>query len=217
MALDTHTSLLTPIAPNLPQVEAVFSPRFQEQFSNVLRLYFRHIDATFRALLGPDGGKYLHTPNGLAFSTITQSAAAANVGYPVMFENVYLTDSISVVAGSRVTVVAGGIYTFAFSGQATSTNASSKVVYIWLRRAGVDIGYSTRAYNISGSGTNMDLNWNFQIDVQPGSYMEIIWATTDTTVALTAAAATTPHPGIPSAVISVDYAAPLPIQLPTPP
>lgn len=173
----------------------------------------------FSALLGPAGARYMDRPNGLFFSTTTQTLAATNTAKPIEFEITYLANGVEVNAGteSRIYASYDGVYNFQFSGQLTSTNSSAKTVFVWIVRNGVDIGYSTHAYSISGSGHLLEISWNFSIDMQDGNYIEFEWAADDTNVSLTATAATSPHPGIPSAVCAVSYVAPLPVTLPTPP
>jgi hypothetical protein len=53
-----------PVAPNLPLAPTEYERRFQDDFENILRLYFNQLDNAFGSLLGPDGGKYLKFPNG---------------------------------------------------------------------------------------------------------------------------------------------------------
>jgi hypothetical protein len=98
-----------------------------------------------------------------------------------------------------------------------STNASSKTAYIWIKRNGTNIGYSAREYIISGSNAILEINWNFNIDVQAGQYIEIMWAGDNTNMTLDAVAPTSPHPGVPSAVIAVMFVSVLPDVIPTPP
>lgn len=210
-------SLIPPYNPNLPQAQDGYSRPTQEQLNSVLRLYFTQLNNAFRAVLGESGGQYIDCPNGLFFSVVNHTLAAINTGYALNFENTYLSNGVSRTDTTRITCAISGVYNFQFSGQLESTNSSAKTVYVWLRRDGVDIGYSTHAYTISGSGTSLEVGWNFDIDMTAGQYMEIVWAGTNTNVSMSAVAATAPHPGIPSAVIAVNFVAPLPATLPTPP
>ena len=57
-------SFLNPVAPNLPLATALYERQYQDQFANILRLYFNQLDNAFGSLLGPDGGKFLKFPNG---------------------------------------------------------------------------------------------------------------------------------------------------------
>jgi hypothetical protein len=90
-------------------------------------------------------------------------------------------------------------------------------VYLWIERNGTDIGYSTHQYTLSGSDNHLNVNWNFNIDMQDGDYLELEWAANSTDVTMEATAATSPHPGIASAVMAVSFVAPLPDVIPTPP
>jgi hypothetical protein len=138
---------------------------------------------------------------------------------PIEFPIEYLNNAVRVNSGteSRVYVDIGGVYNFQFSGQLLSGSASAKQVYIWIARNGTDIGYSTHQYTVSGSGTHLNVSWNFNIDLDEGEYVELRWASSDIDMKLEATAATAPHPGMPSAVIAVNFIAPLPVPRPTPP
>lgn len=186
-------------------------------FTNILTLYFNQLDGINRAVLGTIGGQYVDCPYGLFFNTVDQTFAAANTAYPVAYSATYLSNSVDLSDSSRINVRTAGVYNFQYSGQFTSTNASTKNILVWLRRSGTDIGYSTRDYTLSGSDASVAANWDFDIDMDVNEYMEIVVAVTDTNVLLNATAATTPHPGIPSSVISVNFIAPLPDPRPTPP
>lgn len=205
--------------PFLPVAPQEYESRFHNQHSDVLRLYFNQLDNTLASIIGRNGGQYVDCPNGLFFNTADQTYAATNTAYPVVFNTTYLNNAVALQAlsTSRVAVTVGGIYNFQYSGQLSSTNSSAKTVWLWIRRNGTNIGYSTHVYSISGSGTQQEINWNFNIDLAAGEYLEIVTATDDTTVQLDASTASSPHPGIPSSVLSVNFIAPLPEPRPTPP
>jgi hypothetical protein len=219
MTQDIRQQLENPAPPALVNAPVRYEQMNFAQNNKLLRTFFIKLSNIFSSLLGPAGSRYIDRPNGLFFSIVDQTLAGANTATPVEFEVTYLNNGIEVNSGteSRIYVTYEGVYNFQFSGQLTSTNSSSKIVYVWIVRNGTDIGYSTHAYTISGSGTQLEIAWNFNIDLQAGQYIEFEWASSDTNVTLNATAATTPHPGIPSAVVAVSYVAPLPATLPTPP
>lgn len=187
------------------------------QTNAVLRTFFLKVINAFTALFGPAGAQYIDSPNGLFFSTTSQSLALINTKYDITFNETYLNNGISVVDSSKITCAVGGIYNFQFSGQAKSNSASAKQIYLMINRDGTDIGYTTRQNTLSGADQHMSINWNFSIDVQAGSYVKLRWAGDSTGLTLEATAATSPHTGIPSAVLAVNFVAPLPATLPTPP
>jgi hypothetical protein len=217
VATNIKQRLPAPVAPNLPTPGGGYSGLIASQHNGVLRTFFSAVANALRALTGDAGSQFLDSPNGLFFDVTTRSLAAANTGYPIPFGMTYIGHHVAISDTSRITVAVPGIYNFSYTGQLTSTNSSSKDVALWLRRNGQDVPYSTHFYTISGSGTKLIMNWLFEIDMQAGDYMEIVWASPDTTVSITATAAAAPHPGGASSVLSVDYAGPLPDPLPTMP
>lgn len=206
-------------APNLPLAQREYGAQYQDQLNNVLRLYFNLIDSSVNNVLGNNGGQYVDCPNGLFFSTTSQPIASANVAQPIDFPIEYLNNAVRVNSGtdSRVYVDVGGVYNFQFSGQLRSSSGSAKQVYIWIARNGTDIGYSTHQYTVSGGNTHLNISWNFDIDLDVGEYIEMQWASDDAGISLEAASATALHPGMPSAVMAVNFIAPLPVPRPTPP
>jgi hypothetical protein len=207
----------TPAVPELPVAGFVYSGQLVNQTNGSLRMFFVRLMSNLRALFGPAGARFIDSPNGLFFSTADQTLAATNTAYAITFNQTYLNNAISVVSSSRITCAVGAVYNFQFSGQVKSGSSSAKQIYLWIKRNGTDIGYSTRQLTISGSNNHAPINWNFSIDVSAGSYIELIWASDDTDVTLEATTTTSPHTGIPSAVLAVNFVAPLPETLPTPP
>ena len=212
-------SLLPPKAPRLPVSPVQYTAQHQEQLSNLLRLYFNQVDSSLQNLLGPYGGRFIDCPTGLFFSTTSATAGAINTAYPIEFPITYLSNSVDIPAAtpSRVYCRTSGIYNFQMTAQMTSNSSSAKQVYIWISRDGTDIGYSAHKYTISGSSVHQDVTWNFNIDMTAGQYLEFRWATDDTGAFFESIVPASPHPGVPSAVLAVNFIAPLPEVLPTPP
>ena len=205
--------------PRLPSASGAYNQQEMEQYSNVLRLYFNRLNNVTSSITGVNGGQYVDCPNGLFFNTVSQTLPTTNTGYPITYNNTYLNNAIDRNAAnpSRIEIGISGIYNFQYSGQLLSSNASSKTVWIWLVRNGTPIGYSTRAYTLETNNHYRSVSWNFNIDMTAAQYIEIYWAADNTNVTLTAEAASTPHPGISSSVLAVNFIAPVPDPLPTPP
>jgi hypothetical protein len=203
----------------MPTPGREYDERFQNQFEDILRLYFNQLDNALRAVIGTNGGQYVDCPNGLFFHTADQTIAVANTAYPVVYDQTYLNNAVVLQSGStsKIEVSVSGIYNFQYSGQIQSTNSSAKNVFLWISRDGTDIGYSARAYSISGSSAYAPIAYSFDIDLQAGQYIELMVSASDTTVQLAAETSSSPHPGIPSSVMTVNFIAPLPATLPTPP
>lgn len=203
--------------PALPWATENYERVAEDEYSNILRIFFNRLTNAFNALLDPQGGQYLDNPNGLFFCIENQTLAATNTATEICFKETYLSNGVIKTDDTEITCVVPGIYNFQFSGQLESTNSSAKNVYVWIQRDGVDIGYSTHAYTVSGVNAQFEISWNFNIDMQPEQTLKLIWAADNTNVQLTSTAATTPHPGIPAAVLAVSFVSALPAELPTPP
>ena len=199
--------LTRPEPPALPLAPLTYDRPYQDQTNNILRLFFNRLTNAFNSLLGTDdGGKVLYMPRGLFYSTTDQTAAAVNTGYPVELENTYIGGGVSVggTNDTRVTVSADGVYNFQFSLQLQHTSGSACALWVWINKNGTDVTYGGHRYTIKGNDY-FAVNWNFSIDLTAGQYIEMYWATDDTGLEIHSEAATTPHPGIPAAVMAVSF------------
>lgn len=203
-----------PALPVAPQQNPI--RMYLDDLNNILRLFFNQLANTLNLLTGDNGGVFLSNPNGLFFDTGDQPIAVVNVAQPVRFNQTYLNAGISIngVTTSEITVANSGIYNFQFSGQLRSNSGSSKILYVWLRRDGVNIGFSAREYSISGSGKELELSFSFNVDLLAEQYIQVMIAGDSLDLSLDFVAATSPHPGISSAVVAVTFVSALPAILP---
>ena len=206
-------------APALPVAPQNPIRRYLDDLNNILRLFFARAANNINLLTGSNGGRFIDSPNGLFWDNADQALTAVNVAQPVRFNQTYLDNGMLIngATTSEITMTYSGVYNFQFNAILRSSSASSKIAYIWINRNGTDIGYTAREYLISGSGGVLEINWNFNIDVQAGQYIQIMWTGDSLDLALDAVAPTSPHPGVPSAVIAVTFVSVLPDVIPTPP
>ena len=193
--------------PALPLAPEEYRRPYMDQNSNVLRLFFNRIVNSLNTLLSTDdGGKFLYMPRGLFYSTTDQAAVATNTGYPVEFENTYIGNGISIAGAdnTRITVTADGVYNFQVTLQTAHTNSSDVKITTWINKNGTDVAYGGQEQTIKGN-SNQPVFWNFSIDLTAGQYIEMYWATADLSLSLDSTAPTSPHPGIPSAVVAVSF------------
>ena len=208
-------------APNLPLPPEEYNRIYFDQMLNILRLYFNRIDALTTQLMtsGSIDPSLINNPNGLFFSTVDQTLAAINTGYPITFNVTYLNNNVALqtASTSRIAVAVGGVYNFQLSAQLKSTNSSGKDVQIWIKRNNVTIGYSAHKYTVEGSDNHMNVSWNFNIDLAANEYIEMQWGADNTNVTLESIAASAPYPAAASVVMAVNFIAKLPDPRPTPP
>ena len=193
--------------PALPLAPEEYRRPFMDQNSNVLRLFFNRIVNSLNTLLSTDdGGKFLYMPRGLFYSTTDQAAVATNTGYPVEFENTYIGNGVSIAGAdnTQITVTADGVYNFQVTLQTAHTNSSDVKITTWINKNGTDVAYGGQEQTIKGN-SNQPVFWNFSIDLTAGQYIEMYWATADLSLSLDSTAPTSPHPGIPSAIVAVSF------------
>lgn len=147
-------------------------------------------------------------PYGVFSDTTTQTAAAINTPYAVTFNTTDFADGHSRgTPTSRIVAATSGLYDYKFSLQFVSTNASAKEVYVWARINGTDVPNTATRISVTGNGVYFVAAWNFALSLNANQYFELMWATTDTSVSITAPAATAFCPAIPSAILTVNCVA----------
>lgn len=125
--------------------------------------------------------------------------------YTVDTSQTVSSTTITSASPTRITVEKAGIYNFQFTGVLVSGSASPKDAWIWIRRDGTDIGYSGIPVTSNVNSAHTEINWNFNIDVDAGGYIEIMWATDDLDLYFDTEAPSAPYPGHSSAVMAVNF------------
>jgi hypothetical protein len=141
---------------------------------------------------------------GTFYDTTTQTAAAINTAYPITFDTTDL--SRGVYRGSptsRIIVDREGVYDFQFSAQLDNTSGGNHLIFIWCRKNGVDVTQSAGQVALKGTDGELVASWNFVLEMKALDYFELMWSVSDTAVQILAQAATAPHPGIPSVILTV--------------
>lgn len=194
-----------PAPPALPLAPEIYDRPFMDQNSNVLRLFFTRLVNAFDNLISTDnGGKFIYSPVGTFYSTQDQSAAVVDTGYVVTFNNTVLNSGITLSNNSRINVTDAGVYQFNVTLQLEHNNSSSVGVTIYEEKNGTAVPYSGHRFEIKGNAYYL-INWEFMTSLAANDYVEIYWATGDTDLNLHTEAASSPHPGIPSASVDVTF------------
>ncbi len=205
--------------PALPIPKESPLKQYLDDLNNILRLFFNLLANAVNSVFGELGGRFLDVPNALYFSTVDQSIAVADTAQPITFNQTYLQSGFVLDGGtdSEITAVYDGVYNFQFLGQLSSGSGSNKNVFLWITRNGTDLGYTAREFSLAGSGDIKEIVWNFNLDLAAGEYVEMQLAADSTNVTLEAVAPATPHPGVASAALTVNFISALPETRPTPP
>jgi hypothetical protein len=149
--------------------------------------------------------KQHRTPRyGSFYDTTTQTAAVINTAYPMTFNTTDL--SFGVTRGSptsRIYIDRPNVYNVQFSAQVDKTAGGVGLLWIWLRKNGVNVPDSSGQIRIQGNNAETLAAWNYIIQLNAGDYIELMWEVDDTSVELLAEAATAIHPSIPSVILTV--------------
>ena len=193
--------------------------QYLDDLNNILRLFFNLLANAVNNVFGELGGRFLDVPNALYFSTADQPIAAVDTAQVVTFNQTYLESGFSIngASNSQITATYGGVYNFQFTTQIASTSANSKTVFIWISRNGTDLGYTAKDFVLQGSSDVNEATWNFNLDLAAGEYVEMKWSSDNIDASLNSEAATSPHPGVASAVVTINFISALPETRPTPP
>jgi hypothetical protein len=140
-----------------------------------------------------------------AFSdTTTQVAASIDVAYGMVFNTTDSSNGVSVGSPtSRLVVANQGVYNVQFSAQLDKTSGGTGNIYIWLRKNGTNVPNTATTIAIQGTAARTVAAWNFIIQLESTHYVELMWATDDTSVRILAASATSVWPAIPSVIATL--------------
>ena len=219
----------SPVAPALPLATQTYDPRNIEQITRALRLYFTQLDITNQltleqladviALAGDAEQKAVEALDATAqlrqdiknqlrygafYDTTTQSAAVINTAYAMTFNSVDVADGVTIGSPtSRIYVDRTSTFNIQFSAQLLSNAGGTHLVWIWLRKNGTNVPYTTTKVTVEGNNTAVVAAWNFVLSLNAGDYFELMWESNDTHVQLVTEAGSAVHPAIPSIILTV--------------
>ena len=208
---------LDPIAvPNLPLSGQQFTPQYQDQLNNVLRLYFNRLTTNVNALTGVRGGQYLDFPYA-AIQRTTDKTFTANTATQITFDQNDFLNGCTNDGTDGIVVEQSGIYNYQFSVQLKNTNTQIHSAWIWLRVNGVDVAGTGSKFDVTSSHGGIDgfviAACNFYVQLNAGDTAEMWAAVDDVAVTFDATAAQTvpfAMPAIPSVVATLSFVSALP-------
>lgn len=201
--------------PRLPAAPVEYSAQYQEQYINVLRLYFNQLDNLINALSGETGGRYIRFPYG-AFSSNQSQTTTVNTATLMTLNTTDFANEVS-IASSKITVKNAGIYNLQFSAQVQSNDVAPQDVFIWLRQGNdgggsADITGSTGKVGLPARKSPGDpfhsiIGWNYFLSMAADDYVQIYWSTTSANVTIEAYAAsgTPTKPSTASVVATLSF------------
>jgi len=186
------------VAPNLPVAPVEYQQRYQDQFSNILRLFFNLISNAFNA----------PKPHGSFYDNTTQTNPVSNSVNLMKFNSVYDSGQTLFSVSkdtNRVYVAETAVYNIQFSAQLDKTGGGATPVFIWIRVNGVNVAHSATKVVIDGPNNEIVPAWNWMLNLSAGDYFEIAWQSADTNVVLLAQPVSGNIPEIPSVILTITW------------
>ena len=141
---------------------------------------------------------------GSFYDTTTQTATVINTATAITFNTTDLSNGVFIGSPtSRIIVDSEGIYNFDTSFQLDKTAGGTAIFDFWFRLNGVDVPDSCSRIRIQGNNAEIFSSLNYFFDLKANDYVELMFSVTDLSVEVTAFAASAPHPGIPSIILTV--------------
>jgi len=207
----------SPQPPNLPYAPQEWSPTYQEQFNNVLRLYFNRLSNVTKNLLGPEGGQFINLPFGAFYDTTDQTAASTTTAYAITINTTSLSNNVSIVDNTKLTFATDGVYNIQFSIQLSNNDNATQDIDIWFRKNGTDIANSNSRFGLAprksaGDPYHVIGSLNFVESFSAGDYVELYWRTSNTSAYIEyySAPSSPTRPAIPSVILTATFVSSVP-------
>lgn len=142
---------------------------------------------------------------GAFYKTSTQTPAAINTAYAITFDSSDISNGMSIgTPASRIVAANSGFYSLSSIYQFSSTSSSVKNVWIWNRKNGVDISNSAMKVSLESANALSTPTRTTMISLDAGDYIELMFASDSTSVALTPITSTAFSPAAPAVRLVVE-------------
>ena len=144
---------------------------------------------------------------GTISSSVNQPAnATINTPKAITYNTTEVSNGITVdgTDTSKIVFEQSGLYTVTMNAQVLSTNASEKKVWMWIRKNGVDVPFSSRVISIVGNLEYKVLHVAHSISMDAGDYVQFMFASNAVAIRLQSEPATAFAPAAPSVRVQVE-------------
>lgn len=212
--------LIAPAAPNLPLGTEQYSRQYQDQFANILRLYFNQLNNFNQLFTTNTGGGLLQFPNIAASNSASQYATAANTPTKVVWDTLGSNNGFTLDPSGYATTSIPGEYKIDYGLQAANNDNAIHFLWVWVRINGVDVPNSAVKFTLparksAGEPYELLAYSSIVYSVNADDQVELWWATNQAATSGGAAgvylkaeaASSSPFtvPAIPSAIGSITF------------
>jgi hypothetical protein len=115
-------------------------------------------------------GSLIKKSYGSFFDTTSQTASLANTIYAVNHNTTDLSNGVSIVSGSRITLSETGTYTIISTHQYVHSTGGEITITGWLRKNGNDVSNSGTDLRLKGNGDKDLYAINYFVEAEAGDY-----------------------------------------------
>jgi hypothetical protein len=133
-------------------------------------------------------------------STITQSGSS-NVSQSMTFNNTDISNGVSIVSNSQITLANNGTYNIQFSAQVLA-GTGADTIWIWLKKNGTNVSNTATKLVLANNEANVAA-WNFVVPAVATDYFELVWQNLNGHATLLTETASGNYPAIPSVILTV--------------
>ena len=221
--------IINPAPPSLPLGTDQYERRYQDQFANILRLYFNQLQNSLTELFSNTGGKYIGFPFIAASDGAIQYATAANTPTIVQWDTLDSGSGFTLNSNYTATALNTGIYKITYSLQFANNDNAIHDAIVWLRINGstssADIPNSTTIFTLQARKSALLPNFvcgysEVVFTLNEGDSVGLWWGTNQAATSGGAtgiyidyrAAQTSPmaYPAVPSSIGSITFVSALP-------
>ena len=213
------TQLTRNTPPRLPSAPPEYEPRFHDQHSDVLRLYFNQLNNTVSTVIGPNGAAYLQTPHAMLMSDQDQANAGITVANQLSFNQPVIQQGIEVRNTDEIWFDQAGQYLVTFTLQVTNRGNAVEGFEVWAGYNGTNYPLSNTRFDVPArksvsvwSHIVPAITGIFTVANPATEYLTIKWWASSTDVFLEHYPVNTSptRPAIPSVIMTVNCISRLP-------
>jgi hypothetical protein len=203
----------------MPTAPQQYDQRFQDQHSDVLRLYFNQLNNAVSTVIGPNGGAYLQNPHAMLMSDQDQANAGITVANQLSFNQPVIQQGIEVRNTDEIWFEQAGQYLVTFTLQVSNRGNAVQEFEVWAGYNGTNYPLSNTRFDVPARKSVSvyghvvpAITGIFTVDNPDTEYLTIKWWADSTDVFLEHyAAGTSPtRPEIPSVIMTVNFVSRLP-------
>jgi hypothetical protein len=147
-----------------------------------------------------------------SWSDSTDQTGSLTAGTAITYNTQDISDGVTLVDNSKLTVPNTGIYDVQFSAQFKNVSNAQQIVTIWVKVNGTDVANSATNVTIparksAGIFGYQVAAWNFFFQLNSADYVQLYWLPESLDVTLEHLPSTALYPAIPSMLVTVQQVA----------